>query len=360
MNKAILTGIYTLTNTHCGTGQAVGAVDLPVARESHSGMPFLPATMLKGVARDEAEKIFPPENGKPNKDLERLFGSAPPQPFDTEGDDEQEAAPPGEGGSDQEKSSQDDREPQEERKTRPGALVFTDGRLLLLPIRSLERAFLWVTSRSLIHRFLRDLAVFEPVGAIDFKADELPGVDISAREEAWVSASELADALVLEDLVFAPERVAHAPALEKLGKHLLRLVPDRDNERFITGWLPQRLALVGDEEFLDLAVRAIPVTARTQLTSGKTTDAFRSAKGLEKGNLWYEETLPPECLFYSFVAERHSPTGSSSNLDFFREKIETKLKRVQIGGNETVGQGQCWWTMLPARAAGSDTERRGE
>ena len=48
------TGIYLLAPTHVGTGQAAGAVDLPIARERHTGHPYLPATALKGVARDVA------------------------------------------------------------------------------------------------------------------------------------------------------------------------------------------------------------------------------------------------------------------------------------------------------------------
>ena len=51
--KLVVTGIYTLTPTHCGTGQAAGAVDLPIAREAHTGLPLIPASSLKGIARDD-------------------------------------------------------------------------------------------------------------------------------------------------------------------------------------------------------------------------------------------------------------------------------------------------------------------
>ena len=49
--RAIVTGIYTLTPTHCGTGRARRAVDLSVAREEHTGFPILPPSSVKGVAR---------------------------------------------------------------------------------------------------------------------------------------------------------------------------------------------------------------------------------------------------------------------------------------------------------------------
>ena len=43
----LLTGIYTLTPIHCGTGQTTDAVDLPVARDAATGFPILPATSLE-------------------------------------------------------------------------------------------------------------------------------------------------------------------------------------------------------------------------------------------------------------------------------------------------------------------------
>ena len=47
-----LSGIYTISPTHCGIGQACGAVDLPIARDASTQFPVLPATSIKGVVRD--------------------------------------------------------------------------------------------------------------------------------------------------------------------------------------------------------------------------------------------------------------------------------------------------------------------
>ncbi|HSR52011.1 MAG TPA: RAMP superfamily CRISPR-associated protein, partial [Acidobacteriota bacterium] len=54
-NDGTLTAIYTLGPVHCGTGQTTGAVDLPIARDSSTDLPILPATSLKGVAREAFE-----------------------------------------------------------------------------------------------------------------------------------------------------------------------------------------------------------------------------------------------------------------------------------------------------------------
>ena len=59
LEPAGLIGIYTLTPTHCGSGQAAGAVDLPIIREAHTRFPILPATAIKGVARQFVERRAP-------------------------------------------------------------------------------------------------------------------------------------------------------------------------------------------------------------------------------------------------------------------------------------------------------------
>ena len=90
--------------------------------------------------------------------------------------------------------------------------------------------------------------------------------------------------------------------------------------------------MISDVDFSELIARVIPVRARIKLDENKTT----SGQG---GNLWYEEHLPPDCLFLSLVGERRQRDGM---LAMLREHAE-HLSTVQIGGNETVGYGICWW-----------------
>ena len=52
-------------------------------------------------------------------------------------------------------------------------------------------------------------------------------------------------------------------------------------------------------------------------------------------NLWYEETLPPDTLMYLLLGERASGT---------LETVPT-FDYLQLGGNETVGQG--WFAVRP-------------
>ncbi|HEY7420145.1 MAG TPA: RAMP superfamily CRISPR-associated protein, partial [Ktedonobacteraceae bacterium] len=49
--NAQLTFIHALSPLHAGTGQGAGVIDLPVAREKATNIPFLPGSSLKGALR---------------------------------------------------------------------------------------------------------------------------------------------------------------------------------------------------------------------------------------------------------------------------------------------------------------------
>src|ERR1051326_4223823 len=102
MNAQLLF-IHALSPLHAGTGQGVGVIDLPIARETATGLPYLPGSSIKGTLRD---------SGEINED-ERQVIFGPPTEY--AGDN-------------------------------AGSAQFADARLLLLPVRSLAGTFAWVTS----------------------------------------------------------------------------------------------------------------------------------------------------------------------------------------------------------------------
>ena len=54
MSHVALLFLRALSPLHAGTGQGIGAIDLPIAREKATGIPYLPGSSLKGVLRDRA------------------------------------------------------------------------------------------------------------------------------------------------------------------------------------------------------------------------------------------------------------------------------------------------------------------
>src|SRR3989440_125099 len=66
MMNARLTFVHALSPLHAGTGQGVGVIDLPIAREKATGLPFLPGSSLKGTLRarcsaQECKQVFGPD-----------------------------------------------------------------------------------------------------------------------------------------------------------------------------------------------------------------------------------------------------------------------------------------------------------
>src|SRR5262245_14462650 len=111
--RTCLTFIHALSPLHAGTGQGVDIIDLPISRERATNIPFLPGSSVKGTLRDLCEE--------PNGTKVKVFGP--------EKDNAHEHA---------------------------GAIVVSDQRLLLLPVRSLAGTFAWTTSPYLLQRFVRD------------------------------------------------------------------------------------------------------------------------------------------------------------------------------------------------------------
>ena len=335
MKDVRLYGIYTISPLHCGAGQSAGAVDLPVARESHTGLPFVPGSSLKGVARDVCEKHDP-------EHVEGLFGSEPPQP----------AGPDADGDADTRGGGA---------ALKAGNLLFTDARLLALPVRSLQRSFLYVTSPLVLRRLERELRAFriEDVLPADWVCPRPSGGDGAGGDaggdgrgrQALVTDRSLAgQPLVLEDLCYDAGQVVRQPMVGALAGRLVGLLAA--DEALGRHLLPSGLVVVPDEDMCDLAQRTLPVTARTQLTPGKTTDTWKdeSTGRTCSGNLWYEEAVPPDTLLYAFVGAPdldrawNGPGAAGARL----QEQADNLRRVQIGGNETVGAGQCWWTFWSA------------
>src|SRR5947207_13812146 len=109
-----VTLIHAMSPLHAGTGQSVGAIDLPIARERPTGVPLLPGSSIKGALRALS-------SSRPDGQITRdVFGP------------------------ETDKSSE-----------HAGSVQFSDAHLLLLPVRSVRGTFAWVTSPYLIRKLAR-------------------------------------------------------------------------------------------------------------------------------------------------------------------------------------------------------------
>ena len=298
--EALVTGIYTVSPLHVGTGQSEGAIDLPVAKEPHTGFAVIPASSLKGVARDAFER--PAKNDEPRqKQLETLFGPST------------------------KKADEAIKDRKAEDSLYAGSIVFTEARLVAYAARSLNRPFVYVTCRLVLERLARDLR------AADVRVMAIPRLPSGAASTLVADRVLSSSTLVIEDLVYTPDRIGESSDVEEIGKSLAKLLPEDEVET--RSRVQKNLVVIPDEDFASI-VRRLPVRARIKLGDKKTTSD-------DDGNLWYEEQVPADCLFVSFIGVRPGKRGALADFKGNKKALEVS----QIGGNETVGEGIVFWTL---------------
>jgi CRISPR-associated protein Cmr4 len=277
-------GLLAQTSIHAGTGSNTGVIDLPIQREGHNGYPCIFGSSMKGALRTRAEA----EYGESS--VTCVFGP------DT-------------------KNASD----------HAGALMVSDARLLLLPIRSLTSQFKWVTCPAVLQRFQRDAERF----GIALTNFTIPSV---AGEVAKVANT--AGTLFLEEYRFTATTENMGGIITAIAK-LMREGAEAE--------LESQLVIVSNDMFAHLCQHATPVNAHIAIES--------ATKTVKAGALWYEETLPPETLLYvglSAVKARAKDKGAEFPADAILSVVTGMIdkKWLQVGGNETVGMGWCAVTNM--------------
>src|SRR5947209_6412044 len=239
--NARLTFVHALSPLHAGTGQGIGVIDLPIAREKATGLPFLPGSSLKGPLRSLC----------PDAVRTQVFG---PESKNIS-DGENQASP----------------------------VQFSDQRLLLLPIRSLAGTFAWVTSPYILQRFVRDMK--EVLGNI-----QIPSVPAIKNEQCAIAKD------VSKIIIGIPQKTVYLEDLDMpvqadqdmttwatwIGQQVF---PDDETWRTM---LIERFCIVPDDIFNFLIETATEITARIKL--------LEDSKTVQDGGLWYEEALPAETI----------------------------------------------------------------
>jgi CRISPR-associated protein Cmr4 len=202
--------LHALSALHCGTGQAVGVVDLPIARARATQLPIVPGSSLRGVLRAHLEG-----DARPNKDVAALFG-----PRRITGTEDAFA----------------------------GALAVGDAHLLLLPVRAIAGILCYATSPFILNRYRQDL---DRAGL----ARVCPG-----------SANLIDRKLVLEDLDLPAEEDDRLQAwADRIAKAIHPA--DEDARKDVTA----RFALLPDDVLSFLAETATEIRTRIAIDEGTGT-----------------------------------------------------------------------------------------
>lgn len=249
---------------HVGIGKSETFVDLPFAREGITEYPFIPGTGIKGSLRHHFGV------GDVNNELSGSFGK-------------QDAA---------------------------GNVVFSDGRLLMLPVRSLTKTYYWVTCPYVLERLNRDL------GILGYKY-EVPVPDV--EQNKYIGKDQ--GSIVLEDREFT---YLEKNGFDQIVSMFERFIPHDSTRKRVK----DQLIVLHDNDFKWFAKYGLMVQARNVLNE----------KTKKSENLWYEEWVATDTVFYTMLLTR------SGNGDPLLNKFGDKY--IQLGGNETVGQGICLFSEV--------------
>jgi CRISPR-associated protein Cmr4 len=292
------------TPVHAGGSESLGAVDLPIQRESATGLPVIWGQSLKGALRQLLRDTAGPD--KPDEIA--LFGSPPPT-----------AAAPANPGTSTGASTGDGADQGGDRSLRRGSVSVGDAQLLLFPVASLRQCFAWLTSPMLLGRLARKVALLGAGhrGRLDLR----PGHGVATGTPAWAGTQ-----------VFGPfvSQVddGGAPAAE-LGAALARLAPPF---AFIRDKLATDVVTVSDTALASASKMATDVVARVQLKPKEKT--------VEHGP-FYSEHLPVETVLTAVLA-----STDAAHLDALAALLDGQP--LQLGGDETIGKGLLWCRVLAA------------
>ncbi len=277
MNGKLLS-IFAETQMHVGIGRSESFVDLPFAREGITEYPFIPGTGIKGSLRHHFGKNIQNSPDKAGSSSDEMKN----HPFkDSFGVPDS-----------------------------AGNVIFSDGRLLLLPVRSLSKTYFWVTCPYILERLNRDLQLLGLEKCI-------PVPTVSANQ--YVGKDH--GSVVLEDREFTRTK---DDGFSDIVEAIKKFIPhDSTKAR-----LENQLIVLSDEDFKWFAKYGLMIQARNKLDENKKTS----------NGLWYEEWVATDTLFYSLVFTRNTED------DLLLKKI--KREYVQLGGNETVGQGLCLFSEV--------------
>lgn len=194
-----------------------------------------------------------------------------------------------------------------------GGIAVTDARLLLLPMRSLTGHYRWVTCPYLLERFQRDLKLINHANLFT-----LNGQTKLTKGEALALEG---GSLYLEEFSF--KLVAKPEIIDAIVQTLKPLIYHESlRERLST-----QMVIISDDDFSYFSQYGLQVNARNVLD-----DKTKTSK-----NLWYEELIPSDALFYSLLVARK---GQEEHINHVKQLFDN-TPYLQVGGNETVGQGWC-------------------
>lgn len=187
-----------------------------------------------------------------------------------------------------------------------GGISFIEGKLLSIPVRSNKKSYYMGTTIEIIREYVEFSNLFgkntENLKEIKEELEKIHKKLTETGKKVCVLGHEEKGLLI-----------------ESFENNEIDFYAESDVLNKVLGI--EDIVVIKEENFKDEISKRLPVIARNQLENGVSK------------NLWYEEVVPRETVFYTGLV-------NSQNIDKFEDfckKLEENL--VQIGANATIGYG---------------------
>lgn len=289
LNSVVI--MYGITPCHAGSGSSMGVVDLPIQRERHTNWPMIQASGVKGAFRANFEK-YKNTLSETQKQKIKEFDKLTDSIFGSD-----------KGGSDGSGFA--------------GSVSISDAKILAYPMRSNVAPFVWMTSPSVLKRFIKDLMFTEKC-----KEDCVEILNFQIEKDNYICLSgNIQGSIILEDYELLESK---SNTSEKISSLLNQYLKEAD-----------RLVIVPDEVFNYGVTDCTQIMAQIKIDSATGTT--------QQGSLRYQEELPSDTIMYSVILWGDSKNNLEDKLKAETIKnfvCDTVIKKhIQIAGDETCGRG---------------------
>ena len=194
----------------------------------------------------------------------------------------------------------------EKEDNKQGSVSFIEGKLLSIPVRSNKKSYFMGTTIEIIREYVEFSNLFgKNTENLKEKKEELEKIHkklTEAGKKVCVLGNEEKGLLI-----------------ESFENNEIDFYAENDVLSKVLGI--KDIVVIKEENFKDEISKRLPVIARNQLENGVSK------------NLWYEEVVPRETVFYTGLVN----SQNTDKFEDFCKKLEENL--VQIGANATIGYG---------------------
>ncbi len=300
--------MYCVSPVHLGAGTAIGLIDNPIQRERHTDYPMFAGSGIKGAIRHHFWSQLDGETRNSKEHwINRIFG------------------------------------PETDSSDYAGAISFGDAQLVAFPVRSLKRAYIYLTSPTALARTYRLLTLTDTktdwstsdVGEPEIDHCKLCNPDLLTGDKLHLEAFEFTTHID-KPLMKVSEWLAN------------NALPVGGAYPFFREKLKTDLVLVRDEDFGYFVRHATVVEPHVRIDNNKGT--------AQEGGLFYTENLPPESLLIAPImasAERTTDEKIKGESRWDAKKVLEHVvygkelnhkgldgQLIQMGGDATTGRGQ--------------------